>query len=370
VRAHGMPLRIMPTADEAVFWTQLNAVHPETAVTVMSSGIVPSPQLLGAARGVVPDRSQTWTEVPAGSRWPKSGVFRGTPPQLAAPSAASSELTRASRGRWPASADVSGGDALLSIRVPSRRELAAAEQRLRASIFKPTDGPLGRFNRRLSLPISVWLIRWTRLNAHAMSVLLVIMGLYAGWLFSRGSYTSGLLAALVSLAASILDGCDGELARLQYKESAFGCWLDTLGDYTYYAAVFTGLTVGAVHQTGWSGFWWIGAVLLTGTFLTFALLILLRERITSGDPERLRTTTKAHFYSRGKRWTTLAARLSECATRASMPYGILVFAIFGLLPVVLVIAAIGAQIYWVSLATELRSLLNPSHRLVGRVLTH
>jgi hypothetical protein len=94
--------------------------------------------------------------------------------------------------------------------------------------------------------------------------------------------------------------------------------------------------------------------------LTFALLILLRNRTTRGRPERLRTTTKTHFYRTGKRWARVVARLSNVATRATMPYGILGFAVLGLLPVVLVLGAIGAQIYWISLAVELRRLLSRS----------
>ena len=129
-------------------------------------------------------------------------------------------------------------------------ELAIAEQRLRQSIFKPTDGRLGRFNRRISIPISVTLIRWMRFSANAMSVLIIGLGLCAGWLFSRGDYVTGVLAALISWAASVLDGCDGELARLQYTDSPFGCWLDTLGDYVYWLAIFIGLTIGAVRADG------------------------------------------------------------------------------------------------------------------------
>jgi phosphatidylglycerophosphate synthase len=234
----------------------------------------------------------------------------------------------------------------------------SADLCLRQSIFKPTDGYLGRFNRRMSIPISVTLIRWLRCSPHAMSVLLIWLGLYAGWLFARGGYASGVLAALVSLAASILDGCDGELARLQYRDSPFGCWLDTLGDYSYYIAVFVGLTIGSVRQTGWVGFWWVGGALVAGTVLTFALLILLRRRATGGQPERLRRETQMHFESRGKRWTTLAARLSMCATRASMPYGIVAFAVAGALPALLVLAALAANIYWVALSLELKRLLN------------
>jgi phosphatidylglycerophosphate synthase len=246
---------------------------------------------------------------------------------------------------------------LHGVRVASRRDLPRAERDLRQSVFKPTDGRLGRFNRRISIPLSVALIRWMRLSPHVMSILIIGLGLYAGWLFSVGRYVTGVLAALVSLAASILDGSDGELARLQYKESAFGCWLDTVGDYTYYLAIFAGLTVGTVRQTGWSGYWWIGAALLVGTLLTFALMTLLRRRITGGQPDQFRTIAKSYFYGTRKRWAFIVAKLSTCATRATMPYGIMALALLNLLPVVLILAALGAQIYWISLAVQLRKLL-------------
>ena len=59
-----------------------------------------------------------------------------------------------------------------------------------------------------------------------------------------------MLGAFLSLAASVLDGCDGEIARLKYQESALGCWIETFGDYSYYIAIFIGLTVGAVRADG------------------------------------------------------------------------------------------------------------------------
>ena len=55
--------------------------------------------------------------------------------------------------------------------------------------------------------------------------------------------------------------------------------------------------------------------------------------------------------------TRLAATLAPCATRALMPYGVLAFALVDLLPVVLILGAIGAHVYWISLAVELRRLL-------------
>jgi hypothetical protein len=40
-----------------------------------------------------------------------------------------------------------------------------------------------------------------------------------------------------------------------------------------------------------------------------------------------------------------------------MPYGIMALALAGLLPLVMVLAAIGANVYWISLVLKLRHLL-------------
>jgi hypothetical protein len=47
-----------------------------------------------------------------------------------------------------------------------------------------------------------------------------------------------------------------------------------------------------------------------------------------------------------------------CATRAAMPYGILVLALINSLLWLVWLAALGAQIYWISLAVELKPLLS------------
>jgi len=300
--------------------------------------------VLATARAIHVARGEMMRPVRGAERI-AGGVLRLLPPQLA-PAASLAAVLRAPAAVPP-----------LTLSVATRGDLEVSERALRASIFKPTDGILASFNRRLSIPISVALIRLVRMNANAMSALIIALGLWAGWLFAAGDYTSGVLAALVSLAASVLDGCDGELARLQYTESAVGCWIDTIGDYTYYAAIFAGLTVGSVRATGWDGFWWIGAALAAGLLLTLSLLIVLRRRITAGRPEQLNTNAKAHFYATGKRWAWLVAKLSNCATRAMMPYGIVAFAAADLLPALLALAALGANVYWISLAVELRGLL-------------
>jgi phosphatidylglycerophosphate synthase len=336
--------RVELTATNNLETWRRSFADPFAAVTIVLPGIVPSPALLASAAKVAPTEDQPLLEIRLATDQRQTGVLRAFADQVATGSLISSAVAFGNgvalrHGDRP-------GDVLPSLRVCSRADLVKAERQLRKSIFQPTDCEFGRFNRRMSIPISVRLIEWTRFNPHAMSLLLIGLGLCAGWLFSRGSYGSGVLAALLSVAASILGGCDGELARLQYKESRLGCWLDTLGDYIYYFAIFIGLAIGVSRHSHSDFLWWAGMALLLGMLLTFAILILLRWRITSGRPERLRTTTRAHFYGTGKRWAWLAARLSNCATRATMPYGILGFAVLGALPVVIVVGAVGAQMYW------------------------
>jgi phosphatidylglycerophosphate synthase len=341
-------------------WRKLRAGLRVPVITVIGPGTVVAPSLLEAARHAVPPPSaRNGIDIPAGDTFPHSGVLRVHVDDAAEPAGLADIL----HDRWraglsrPDGQEVSAHRAMLALRIAdSGQDLARAEAEIRRSVYKSTDPYLARVNRRMSLPISMLLLR-TPMTANALSLLLVVLGLTAGWLFSLGSYATGVAAAALSLGASILDGCDGEIARLKYQESAFGCWVETIGDYTYYIAIFVGLTVGAVRYTADPMFYRIGALALAGTFITFALLIWLRRRITNGQPEKLQATAKAHFYASKKRWAWLVAKLSFCATRSTMPYGIMAFALLGILPGILVLAAIGANVYWSSLLIRLPWLL-------------
>ena len=60
-----------------------------------------------------------------------------------------------------------------------------------------------------------------------------------------------LLGALLAQLSSILDGCDGEIARLKLLKSKFGRWLDQVLDRYSDLFIFTGLTFHtySIHQT-------------------------------------------------------------------------------------------------------------------------
>ena len=348
---------ILVAATHREWADAVRVVPPAQPVTVIGAGTVVSPALLADARSIVPAGGEI-LDVPCGDVWPESGVVR-----MAAADAVDLEEVRAAlaarRDRAlprPTGEDVSHGRARLALSMTTPAELESAERTLRRSAYKDTDNKVARFNRGMSLPVSIALMR-TPLTANQLSVMLVAIGFYSAWLFSVGHYVTGVLGAFLSLSASVLDGCDGEIARLKYQESALGCWIETFGDYSYYVAIFVGLTVGAVRQTHWPFFYWVGATALAGTLVSFALLIFLRNRITAGQPEKLHTIAKARFKAEPTRWSRVVWRVSFVATRSAMPYGIMAFALLYALPGIVLLAAVGANVYWVSLVLKLRHLL-------------
>ncbi|MBI5518272.1 MAG: CDP-alcohol phosphatidyltransferase family protein [Deltaproteobacteria bacterium] len=124
-------------------------------------------------------------------------------------------------------------------------EAALAEERLLAALRKPQDGVVSRrLNRTLSLAVTRYLCR-TRLTPNALSVAILGVGLLGASLAARGTALGLGLGGVLFQAQSVLDGCDGELARLTFRGSRAGEWIDTVGDdltnYSFFAALGLGL---------------------------------------------------------------------------------------------------------------------------------
>jgi phosphatidylglycerophosphate synthase len=338
---------------------------PADSLTVIGPGTVVSASLLARARELPAETGYT-IDVAAGPEWPESGVIRMTAEDAIDRELVEDEVAerRPRALPQPSGVEVANGHAMLAIRIAGPAHLADAEETIRRASYKDTDAKIARFNRRISLPISIALIP-TALTANQLSIILVAIGFYSSWLFSLGHYWTGVLAAFLSLSASVLDGCDGEIARLKYQESALGCWIETFGDYSYYLAIFAGLTVGAVRQTHWDVFYWLGGVTLAGMLLSFGLLIFLRSRITAGRPQKLHAIAKARFKAEPTFWSRIVWRMSFVATRAAIPYGIMAFSLLYALPGIVVLAAIGANVYWMSLVMKMPHLLGRSEAVAA-----
>jgi hypothetical protein len=106
-------------------------------------------------------------------------------------------------------------------RVLTSEDRLSAERKLERWLFKPTDGIFARNNRRVSIPISRWAIRYP-ITPNMVSLFTLGVSLLAGIYFALGGCWNMLVGALLSVLVSILDGCDGEVARMKLQESDFG----------------------------------------------------------------------------------------------------------------------------------------------------
>ena len=148
---------------------------------------------------------------------------------------------------------------------PEDRE--EAELRLARSLSAETaekDAPLARWiDRRISWRISYRLAR-TSITPNMVTIANTIFGLGSAWMFSVPNYWVRLLASIFFLASITIDGVDGELARLQMKETKFGGALDVVTDNIVHVAIFIGLLAGCYRASHSVAYVYLIPVLLLG----------------------------------------------------------------------------------------------------------
>ncbi|MBV9502748.1 MAG: CDP-alcohol phosphatidyltransferase family protein [Acidobacteriaceae bacterium] len=181
-----------------------------------------------------------------------------------------------------------------------------------------------------------------------VSLFVLAVSLSSGVLFARGGYLNTVAGALVSVAASILDGCDGEVARLKMQDSAFGCWLETVCDYLYYVFIFAGLTLGLMKSSG-SDIWlaW-GGVLLFGAVMTFLATAFSRHRLAQRRPEDLLRIWQSQADTRKSNSLLFIGRRTEfLVRRCFMPYALLAFAVLNFTKLAFILCAVGSNVAWI-----------------------
>ena len=110
---------------------------------------------------------------------------------------------------------------------------------------KPQDGFVSRFlNRPISSRVTRVLVKFP-IHPSAFTASIFVLPLVAAAFLVRGDYLSVVLGAAIFQVFSILDGCDGEIARAKNLETKFGERLDNvcdfLGSLIYVLALGTGL---------------------------------------------------------------------------------------------------------------------------------
>ncbi len=132
---------------------------------------------------------------------------------------------------------------------------------------KRNDGPVSRYlNRPLSVRISRWLAK-KPITPNQISIAAFFMSVLGALILSLRSYLALFVGGLIAQLASVVDGCDGEIARVKYMESEFGGWLDAVLDRYADALLLMGLTWHAYIKKGNPISLLVGFMAMVGSFM-------------------------------------------------------------------------------------------------------
>src|SRR2546422_836077 len=220
-----------------------------------------------------------------------------------------------------------------------------AERQLLRRLKGGFEGFVDRhFNRRCSRWITRWLVR-TPLTPNGVTVLATAGGVLASVAFGVGGDAAGLVGALLFQLSAILDCCDGEVARLQFMESAFGGQLDVVLDNVVHLALYP--------RIAWASFehnWGPVALLLGG----FAMLGNVAAFVVVQRATRMRKGLAP------ERRRLVESILNSLVSR-DFSVLILALALVGRVDWFLPLAAIGSNLFWPVLAFQLRSPNTSAH---------
>lgn len=219
---------------------------PDSPHLIIQSNLVTTPGALEplVARGVEPDGVAVLTGT--------SGDRSGTPVAL---KAGSTSVREAFATADPLRALVERSGA---VTVPfendywmfltaTKGSIGEAEALLYANVSKSVSGWLSRdIYIKISLPVSRLLLK-TPLTPNMISALIGAIGMTSGLLFILGW---PVLAMCFIMLSTILDRCDGEVARIKLRETRYGQWIDTSFDQLSFLSMVVGAHVGYYLYTG------------------------------------------------------------------------------------------------------------------------
>jgi phosphatidylglycerophosphate synthase len=146
----------------------------------------------------------------------------------------------------PVARDLAG-----AIRVTDEASRKRAEDAVFAQLLR---GDLGIVARHINKPVSFRITRYLlcrmTLTPNQVSIIAGLIGLCGAALVATGQRWVMIAGWLLAHTQSILDGCDGELARVRFQKSRVGEWLDTCIDEVLNTSLFACAGIGLWRQSG------------------------------------------------------------------------------------------------------------------------
>jgi phosphatidylglycerophosphate synthase len=212
--------------------------------------------------------------------------------------------------------------------VRSSAEAKAAERALWATMTSSSDGFVDKvFNRPVGRFLSKVLIH-TPVSPNMVSIASILIGVLGAIFLAEGGYQSALIGAILFQISAIVDCVDGDIARMVFKESPLGKWIDLAGDQIVHISVFAGIAFGVLRNGGEKEIIFLGASAVLGALISFGV-VLRGMRQPAGANGSLQ-------------------KLIDAATNRDFSVIVLALALAGKLWIFVWMAGIGSHLFWIT----------------------
>jgi phosphatidylglycerophosphate synthase len=262
------------------------------------------------------------------------------------------DVVRLERKRWE------------GLRVTDEPSRQAAEDAVFGALYR---ADLGFVARRFNKPISIWVTRHllvrSPITPNQITLFAAAVGILGCALMATGRYGWVVAGLACEHIQSVLDGCDGELARVRFQQSRLGAWLDTFVDDVLNVLITVGAGAGVWQASG--------SRLALGCGIAGGAMLVLSNLIIMGDMRRQQASgdlmDMVWWFSGGRKLGASSATqgkpgvgtfLFQLGRRDTAILVWLLFGLVGQLVLVLVMAGIIALAWFVASVVQL--LIRPA----------
>lgn len=239
-----------------------------------------------------------------------------------------------------------------SIAVRGIQDIPSVERWLLQGLIKDSEGFMSRhLERKISLAATRRIID-TPITPNGMTILSTLIGIAGAFFFLPSDKWFHVTGAWLFWLHSVLDGCDGEIARLKFLESRWGGILDFWGDNVVHSFVFGCIALGIYFKFNSTRSLLLGMFAVIGTMLSAGLVYwnTMRPKKESGP---LFTSVVAANES-------AVSKVADFLARRDFIYLVILLSFFGKIQWFLWMGAVGSPIYffvilWFHLKSKLSS---------------
>ncbi|MBM2829679.1 MAG: hypothetical protein HW411_469 [Gammaproteobacteria bacterium] len=200
--------------------------------------------------------------------------------------------------------------------------------------------------RHFSCRLTPILLNWP-ITPNQITVISLLLGLAGAAFFSFGIWPIDVIGSLLLVVSYTLDNCDGEVARIKGLSSELGARLDDIVDSIVDTSFFVALGYGTAHVSGQQIWLWLGLAAALGAIIDY-LVEQIKETRLKGKAEVKSREELAIDPKQPENILDWLIYIFHELSRADFCLIVLLLAVFNVTWVLLPLAAVGAQIFWIT----------------------